>query len=115
MLTIGTLDLSAYLTDYRVSQSIRGVKEVETMDGSTYRYGTGVGYVIQASLKHVPASKVSSILNIAGSPNESFSSTFYAFGEERTADCYAERFDTALTVNDSFGGIWEAEMELRTV
>lgn len=115
MLKIETLDLYPYLTDYQVSQGFRGVEEVETMAGSIYRYGTGTGYVIQASLRRVPASVISELLNIAGSPEKSFSTTFYAKGGRETAECYAERIDTALIMDHASGGIWAVEMEVRTV
>lgn len=114
MLEIENVVLTSYLTGYKVTQEPRGVEEVETLSGRIYKYSTGVGYKVSATMAKVPDAVLSSLLDTAGTPGKTYKAKFYAFGSEETADCYTENIDADLQLADDSGSFWAVSLEVRS-
>ena len=114
MLEIENVVLTSYLTGYKVTQEPRGVEEVEALSGRIYKYSTAVGYKVSATMAKVPDDVLSALLDVAGTPGQSYKAKSYAFGSEDTADFYTESIDADLQFAEDSGSFWTVSLEVRS-
>lgn len=116
ILTAGGIDLSPYIYAYDVSTDERNDSDVNAMDGTLYRNGNSGARTISASLSAVPAGIMEAMEAALSDPFRMLTVSYLRPGGSSliTQLCYVVLFSPSMMFFTDDGGVWEAELSIKT-
>lgn len=113
MLVINNDNYNKYLTSCTVSCAVRGETIINTLAGTQYPYGTGIGYEAAVVLALVPTDRMQALMDAISGAGTTFTALFSgASAQPRT--CRASNITSALQ-NVVDGGYWTVSFTIITV
>ena len=113
MLIINGDNYSSNLTACAVSRTVRGETIINTLAGTQYPYGTGMGYEAAVTLALVPTDRMEALMDAISGAGTTFTAVFSG-GDADPRVCRASNVTTALQ-NVVDGGHWTVSFTIITV